>query len=291
MKSVSRVKRCVYKKVLSLIIIISGIILVTDIFPLKAIAQGNLLITPIRVVFEGQKKMHELNLANTGKDSAKFLVSFMEIKMNEDGTFEKITEPDSGQNFASNNLRFFPRTVMLAPGEAQLVKVQLTKTNQLTAGEYRSHIYFRGIPNEAPLGETMPVSDSTGISIKLVPVFGITIPVIIRVGESTTKVSLSNLSLDDSIPSRLHVTFNRTGNFSTYGDLIVNHVSVQGKITKVGNINGIAVYAPNAVRKFQMDLNIRPGINLHKGKLEVVYSTKTSGATTVPLAKAELLLQ
>jgi len=260
--------------------------------PLKVIAQGNLLITPVRVIFEGQKKIQELNLANTGQDSAKYLVSFMELRMNEDGTFDKINTPDSGQHFASNNLRYFPRTVILAPGEAQLVKIQLTKASQLTPGEYRSHIYFRAVPNDKPLGEKSPVPDSSGISVKLVPVFGITIPVIIRVGTSDTKVSIQDLSLDYSVPYRLNMTFNRTGNFSVYGDLTINHISSQGKITPVGNVNGLAVYTPNALRHFHLDLDsTKKNIDYHKGKLQVIFTTKTGTTTTTELAQAELQLQ
>jgi P pilus assembly chaperone PapD len=92
-------------------------------------AQGNLLVTPKRVVFEGNRRSEELNLAKVGKDSATFVISFIQIKMNDYGTFEQIMQPDSNQRFADKNLRFFPRTVTLAPNEAQTVKVQLTKAN------------------------------------------------------------------------------------------------------------------------------------------------------------------
>jgi len=78
-----------------------------------ALAQGNLLITPRRVVFEGNKRTQELNLANTGQDSAKYNVSMIQYRMKEDGSFEEITIPDPGQNFADKYVRFFPRTVSL----------------------------------------------------------------------------------------------------------------------------------------------------------------------------------
>lgn len=265
--------------------------LLTTVLALKVSAQGNLLITPVRVIFEGQKKMQELNLANTGQDSAKYLVSLIEIRMKEDGTFESISEPDSGQHFASSNLRFFPRTVNLAPGEAQLVKIQLTKASQLATGEYRSHIYFRAVPNEKPLGEKPQIKDSTDISVKLIAVFGISIPVIIRVGANDTKVSINDLALDYSIPYRLNMTFNRSGNFSVYGDITVNYISPQGKTTQVANVNGLAVYTPNPLRHFHLDLdNSLKNVDYHKGKLQVLFTTKNSGTTISELAQAELPL-
>lgn len=255
----------------------------------KLYAQGNLLINPRRAVFEGQKKIMELNLANTGKDTARYVISLIEIRMNPDGSFEKIDQPDTGQNFASNYVRFFPRTVTLAPNEAQVVKVQVVKTDQLPAGEYRSHLYFRAVPQALPLGETDSHKDSSGISVLLTPIFGISIPVIVRVGESTAQVNLSDLSLQmagDSTPT-LNIGFKRTGNMSVYGDLKIDFVSPQGKVTQVGEVKGIAVYTPNLNRQFRMNLNKTSGIDYHSGKLHVVYSTLVN-SKSLKIAEAEL---
>jgi len=259
---------------------------------IPVMAQGNLLITPRRVVFEGNKRSEELNLANTGKDTAKYNVSILEYRMREDGSFEEISQPDPEQKFADKYLRFFPRVVVLAPNEAQVVKIQVTKANELEPGEYRSHVYFRAVPDTKPLGEGEIKKDSTAISVRLVPIFGITIPVIIRVGESNTKVTLTDLSyvqVNDTTP-RLKLVFNRTGNMSVYGDLTVEYISPQGKITPAGSVKGIAVYTPNPLRRFQMDLDKTSGINYHTGKLQVIFSTQ-SDLRPVQLANAELLLQ
>jgi hypothetical protein len=211
--------------------------------------------------------------------------------MKEDGSFEEITEPDSGQNFADKYIRFFPRTVTLAPNEAQVVKMQLYKTTDLAQGEYRSHIYFRAVPKEVALGEEDKQKDSTVLSVKLTPIFGITIPVIIRIGESTSKVTLSDLSfqvVNDTIP-QLSLAFNRTGNMSVYGDLEISHISPAGMSTPVGTIRGIAVYTPNSIRRIRMDLNRVPGVDFKSGKLQVIFSGQ-SEAKTIRLADAELIL-
>lgn len=240
-------------------------------------AQGNLLITPRRVVFEGTKKTQELNLANTGQDSAKYNVSIVQYRMKEDGSFEEITVADEGQNFADKNIRFFPRTVTLAPNEAQVVKMQLTKTDQLKPGEYRSHVYFRAVPNETALGTDDTTKDSTAIGVKLIPIFGITIPVIIRTGVSTMQVTLSDLKLDvinDTIP-RLQFAFNRSGNQSVYGDILVEHISPQTVVTPVGTVRGIAVYTPNTVRRFQMDLDKKTKVDFSSGNLKITFNAQS----------------
>ena len=254
-----------------------GLIVASTLISREVKGQGNLLITPRRVVFEGNKKSQELNLANTGQDTAKYNVSIVQYRMKEDGSFQEITTPDEGQNFADKYIRFFPRTVTLAPNEAQVVKMQLIKTDQLTPGEYRSHVYFRAVPKQSALGIDEKVKDSTSIGVKLIPIFGITIPVIIRAGESTTKVSFSNLILNivnDTIP-RLQMEFNRTGNWSVYGDLLVEHISPQALKTKVGVVKGISVYTPNQVRKFQMDLDRKAKVDYHSGTLKITYSSQS----------------
>lgn len=256
----------------------------------RASAQGNLLITPGRIVFDGQKSFQELNLANTGSDTARYAISFMEIRMKEDGTFERILQPDPDQQFASPYLRLFPKSVILAPNEAQSVKVQLKRNSSLAPGEYRSHLYFRAVPAENPLGETAPETPADGISVKLTPLFGISIPVIVRVGETSSDLSLSNLAVSHNEGQpRLSMVCNRTGNASVYGDLQVVHIAPNGKTTQIGLVNGIAVYTPVASRRLNIPLDSKQGIDYRHGKLRVTYTFKPD-ASPARQVQAELPL-
>jgi len=275
----------------SLLIVLTALSGFSFFFSADATAQGNLLITPRRAVFEGSKRSLDLNLANIGQDTATYAISLIQIRMTENGGFESITEPDPDQRFADRNIRFFPRSVTLAPNEAQVVKVQLIRSNELVPGEYRSHFYFRSLPKITPLGEEEVLTDTTTISVRLTPIFGITIPVIIRVGGSNAKVSLYGLSLEmvnDTVP-RFSMVFNRTGNMSFYGDLTVDHISPQGRIIRVGIANGVAVYTPNTTRRFQFNLNNVQGVNFRTGTLRVIY-TAPSDVKPARYAEAELPL-
>jgi len=258
--------------------------------PNTAAAQGNLLLMPKRVVFEGAKKYEEINLANIGKDTARYVITLMHVRMKEDGGFIEINEPGEGENFADKFIRFFPHSVALGPNESQVVKIQLNRSAELTTGEYRSHLYFRAVPNALPLGEEKPAKDS-GISIKLQPVFGITIPVIIRVGEVNAETSLIEPSLqmaEDTIPV-LNMTIQRKGNISVYGDIAVEYISAQGKTIPAGFIKGLAVYTPNPLRRFRMNLENHPGIDYHAGRLHIRYSSPAE-AKKLTLAETDLLL-
>lgn len=251
----------------------SALIAISLFFSFSSFAQGDLMIFPKRIVFEGSKRAHEINLANSGKDSARYVLSVVQIRMNEDGSFENITEPDPGQNFADKFFRIFPRKVVLAPNEAQTVKIQLINTNEMKPGEYRSHLYIRSEEEKMPLGEKEPPADPSAISVKLVAVFGISIPVIILSGDNNTEVKLTDLSFNakDTVPT-VRFTFNREGNMSTYGDIAVNYISPDGKSTPVAYAKGLAVYTPTAKRHFNLALSQPAGINYSKGTIQVTYS-------------------
>lgn len=259
----------------------------------NASAQGNLLITPRRVVLEGNKKSFDLSLSNTGKDTSTYQISMIQIRMKEDGGFEQITEPDPDQKFADKYLRFFPRQVKLGPNETQIVKINLMNSSDLVAGEYRSHFWFRAIPKVTPLGEPDKSGiDSTAFTVKLTPIFGITIPAIIRVGESNTQVKLSDLDFsfqNDTIPV-LKFTFLRSGNMSVYGDIAIDYISTEGKVTRVGIANGVAVYTPNSIRHFQLNLYKLPGIDFRSGTLRIIYSAP-SDLKPQRFAEAELAIR
>ncbi len=249
-----------------------GLVLLLSSLPLLSKAQGDLLITPRRVVFEGSKQSQELTLANTGTDTAKYNVSFVQYRMTESGAFEQITEPDSGQYFADRYIRIFPRSVTLAPNESQVVRMQFRKLPDLKPGEYRSHLYFRAVPDEKPLGDD-DAADTTSIGIRLIPIFGITIPVIARIGELPLSVELTDLKLDNNTDTvaQLDITFKRSGDKSVFGDLLVYWVSPAGGQTEVGVVRGIAVYTPNKVRRFNMKLRNLPDVDYNQGTILVKY--------------------
>lgn len=252
-------------------------LLLTVFFALPMVAQGDLLITPRRVVFEGNKRVEELNLSNTGRDTSVYNVSFVQYRMADDGTFQEITEPDPGQNFADKNLRFFPRTVTLAPGEAQTVRMQVLNRERLAPGEYRSHVYFRSVPKEGALGLDNADADTSALSIRIIPIFGITIPIIIRVGESDTRVAISDVALQkvDDSTNVVAFTFNREGNMSAYGDVRVTHISPGGTNTLLGAVNGVAVYTPNKKRNFQVLIDRAVIVDLKSGSLKVEYLSQS----------------
>jgi hypothetical protein len=236
-------------------------------------AQGDLMIYPKRLLFDGSKRSQELNLVNNGHDTARYVISVLQIRMKEDGSFETIVQPEDGQYFADKNFRFFPRNVVLGPKEAQTVKIQLVQYSKLTPGEYRSHLYFRAEQEKKPLEKESSDPASGALAIRIVPIYGISIPVLIRTGESTTEISLSKISFqfeNDSLPI-LKMNLNRKGNMSVYGDITIDYISREGKEIPVAMVKGLAVYTPNITRQIQVPLKKQAGIDYHKGALHIVF--------------------
>jgi hypothetical protein len=254
-------------------------------------AQGDLLVSPVRVVFEGNKQKEEISLVNIGNDTATYSVSFLQYNMTEDGDFVLIEKPAEGEMFADPYLRVFPRQVTLAPREAQVVRLQLRRKPGMASGEYRSHLYFRAEKESKPLGLDSSVTDPKLMSVQITPIFGISIPVIIRTGEVKVVSTLSDLKIEfeqDTI-ANLKLVINRTGNISVFGDIIVEYIPAKGKPVEIGLVRGVAVYTSANKRNFSVHLKNTKDINLSTGKLRVRY-TSPKDSPYVLYAEKELIL-
>lgn len=256
-------------------------------FSSQSVAQGDLLITPKRVVFEGNKQVESLNLVNIGSDTAIYSISFIQYNMKEDGSFMTVDEPDSSQMVANPYLRIFPHRVVLAPGEPQVIMLQCRRTTDMKPGEYRSHLYFRAENDIKPPGENS--GNNELLSVQLNPVFGLSIPVIIRSGSVNVSSTLSDLKLENrqEAGQYLSLKINRTGNISTYGDIIIEFVNSQGKSSQVGAVNGVGVYTNISARNVLLKLNNTSGSPLADGKLRVLY-VSNGDTKRVTYAEAEL---
>jgi P pilus assembly chaperone PapD len=243
--------------------------------------QGDLVIMPRRVILDARKRTQELNIANSGADTAKYLISVVHYRMLENGAFEEIFKPDSAQYFADKHFRFFPRSVTLAPNESQTIKIQTINTNDMQAGEYRSHLYFRAVADE-PVGDKATKIPKS-LSVQLVPTFGTAIPVIIRNGNTSVKVNIEKPQVvwDANKAPQLKMAFKRSGNISVYGDLTVQHIAPTGKTTQVALAKGLAIYTPNQIRTILLNLDKNQSVDYHKGKLNIIYSTSGDSKTEV----------
>lgn len=273
------------KKILLMLILLMGL-------EIQSMAQGDLLITPKRVVFEGNKQREELNLVNIGKDTTTYSISFVQKNMKEDGSFLNIENPDPGQMFADTYLRIFPRQVTLAPGEPQVIMLQCRRTPDMPAGEYRSHLFFRSEKDYNPLGTKNSDQDKMKLSVQLIPIYGMSIPVIIRSGAVNVSTALVDLKLEkrqDSI-QYFNLTITRIGNISTYGDIKLQFIPADGKTFEIDGKKGVGIYTNINKRNVSIKINSKQSKILKNGKLKVQYISNEEGKKTVVYAEGEFII-
>ena len=267
-------------------------ITVPMLVPHTAYAQGGqLAVAPTRVVFEGRSRSAQLSLVNKGTKTATFRIRVVNLRMDEKGNMGEIDKPAPGQNFAGKLFRYSPRQVVLKPGASQAIRILLRKPKGLAAGEYRSHLMMQNVPANTGLSiEQTQAAD--GVQIRMVPVFGITIPVIVRHGKTAVQVALKNLSLlpadKDNKTPRLKFTLARDGNRSAFGDLTAT-LNNGGSQVILGQIMRLAVYTPNASRTVMMPLTLPDGVKLSGGTVHVAFNqTKDNGGKTMGEASLKM---
>lgn len=261
---------------LALNFIIKGILwalFLTALFSGQLQAQGNLVIFPRRMIFEENKTIQEFTLGNSGKDTAIYEISLVQMRMKKDGGFEVIGKPDSGQLFASPYLHYFPQKIILGPDETQKIRVGVSDISKMPEGEYRSHLSFRAVSAKKITAKQSLVPGT--FSVQIIPYFGISVPIIIRAGNIQGKVNIQGMSLttsrDDS--EVLNMILKRSGAASVYGSVVVNYISASGQKRALTNIDGLAIYTPNTQRSIHIALPALPGLNYKTGALEIIYKS------------------
>lgn len=217
-----------------------------------AAGPGDLLISPLRVVLAGRERAVELTLVNKGAESAVYRLSFVERDMAEDGSLiERAAETPAS---AAALVRFAPREIALAPNAPQTIRLMLRATEQLADGEYRSHLLFAAQPAEDAASIEGPATNATRISIRLTPVYGVTIPIIVRKGALSASASLTNpvLKRDVDGGAILSATLERTGDRSLFGDV---EVAAPGGKKPIAVKSGVALYVPNVSRRIEIALD------------------------------------
>ena len=240
---------------------------------------GDLLVAPTRVVFEGRDRNAEITLVNTGPTPATYRITFVELRMDEHGGTREIAAAEAEPNelTASGLIRYFPRQVVLEPLVAQTVRLQLRKPEGLAEGEYRSHLLLRAVPEGDPAeGDPAGPGAAAGIAIDLKAIFGISVPVIVRHGETAAEARLADLRLlpgKEGALAALSFRLERSGNRSLYGNLKATLTPRGGKPLVVAAANGVALYTPNLARRSALELSLPAAPGELKGELRLAYAT------------------
>ena len=217
----------------------------------SAYANGDLLVAPTRVVLDGSRTT-EVYLNNTGDEPATYRISLEVKRMQPEGRLQNIAEEDVNaiEQAALDMVQFSPRRITLPPNKPQTVRIGIRKPEGLPDGEYRVHMLFRAIP-EARAVESD--TEKTGVSINIVPIYGVTIPIIVRQGEVAASAAISGPRIVqiDGKPT-LVIDVARTGDASLYGDLLVMKA---GQEEPVFQARGIGIYPEIGSRRLSFTID------------------------------------
>lgn len=255
-------------------------------------AWANLMVSPARIVFEQKQRSAQLDLINNSNETTTYRISIVNRRMSETGEFSSIDSPAPGEQFAGDLLRYSPRQVVLPPGAGQVVRVMLRKPADLAPGEYRSHLIFEKVaaPKAHTSIDTQAAPSDGQVSVQLTMLTGLSIPVIVRHGQTAATVTLAGLELSQPAPGQgamLAAVLQRSGNRSVYGDLSATFTPQGGAAQEVAKAGGVAVYTPNALRRIKLE--IKPGLTLARGTLRLTFSERAeSGGKLLAEAAIEL---
>jgi hypothetical protein len=143
-------------------------------------------------------------------------------------------------------------------------------------GEYRSHFTVVAAPEDS---NGLTIEDAAGpigpgeIRVRVIPRFGISIPIIVRKGVTNVTAGIENLRIGagpENKPAIL-LTITREGNRSVFGDFEVFATAQGGPRVKIGEVKGVAVY-PEINRRDVVIGLITPDAPPQAGAmLEVIY--------------------
>ncbi|GAA4008510.1 hypothetical protein GCM10022280_01560 [Sphingomonas swuensis] len=245
---------------------------------------GDLLVAPTRIILDGGRGT-EIILNNIGEETATYRISVELRRMRADGSFEDVTAPSANEIAARDMIVYAPRRVTLPPRQPQTIRIAARAPAGLADGEYRVHLLFRAVP--PPQAPVATPADFKGIGFALTPVYGVTIPVIVRLGNLSAKAGIANVGKTqvDGKPA-IGLELSRSGSRSTFGEV---RIVKAGMTEPLAAQKGIAVYTELDKRSVAVPIDAK-FVAQATGPVTVQYLETVDGVTT-KLAETSTVLR
>lgn len=173
---------------------------------------------PRRVVFGVGQNDAELVMINRSARPVTFSIELERLRMDALGRWSAVTAATDGEQFADKIVRLAPRRAQVAPGGAQVIRLQRFKTP--AGDEARAHV-------------SMHITSPGGVAV-------VKIPLIVKVRPNAeAKVR----SVRWVSPSAVEVVIERQGSTSVYGAVVLDWLRPDGG-HEPADRRDIAVYPP-----------------------------------------------
>jgi len=242
---------------------------------------GDVNVFPKRVVIDPRQRVASVGLFNRAAAQSQYDITLTDMMMTAEGQLVELASVADAAararvKAASSLLRWSPRRVTLASHDSQTIRIMARLAPDLPPGEYRTHFSAVAVPDiasENSIERAAGNNNANTVGVMIVPRFGISIPVILRVGETTLTAGLRDLVVTTEPGGRhaIRLTITREGTRSAFGDL---SVTVTGTKSKVTEIKGIGVYTEVNQRTVNIPLDpaLDPRLIARGARLTVTYT-------------------
>jgi len=237
--------------------LVYGLLLASAVMVGMASEAHALRVTMKRILFEGSKRADILILINNTNEEMSYRLGWRRMRMTEDQSIVPLEDDDAGADLkpADDMVVYAPRRVVLPPGGSQQVRLMLRKPKDIAEGEYRSHFWVEPESGSVKFDpQKADVDPTKGPAVQIKMLTGITLPVIVRVGDLKATSTIQNGVVKRSgADGKATFVLTREGNRSLYGDMEFTCGS-----TVVSQVRGIAVYTEVTKRNLDFDLKNLP---------------------------------
>ena len=236
-------------------------------------------ITPRRLTFDRVRRNGTVFILNQGTEPVTVDLAIGDRVMLPDGQIfpaEDAARRADGQAAAAQLksarelMQVSPRRVTLQPGRPQTVRLRMGSLPDPSSGEHRSHLTVTTIPPRE--AGTTPEAAAAGaqnqLSFQIVAVYGLSIPLIVRPGETDVRATIEGARVELTGPSAARpqdkptpvAAFDlvRQGSSSAYGNFEVQVVGARRGSTPLGAVRGVAVYPEITRRAVRIPLSRTP---------------------------------
>jgi hypothetical protein len=262
-----------------------------------AVTSGDVNLTPRRLVFGPRDRgVKEITIFNRTSGTATYTIALTDQAMTSDGA---IVAPDKAPaaeqarlKSALSFIRYSPRQMTLGPHESQTVRLQARPPAGEPPAEYRTHFSVTATPppdTGVDIAAAASGAQSDLLQVRVTPIYGIMIPIIVRTGELSAQTSISNVHLVE-LQGRRGIGFaiNRSGGRSVYGGIDI-YLEGSGSPKKIGGIRGLGVYSEIDQRRVVIPIDPNAPAVGAGSHVKIVYTDDELSPGTV-LAQTEATL-
>ena len=237
-------------------------------------------LTPRRLVFgPNDRGVKEITVFNKTTATATYTIRLVDEAMTPDGALVAADKAPADEKAklksATAWVRFSPRQVTLGPQSAQTVRVQVRRPPDAAPGEYRTHFSVSAVPpadNGVDIAAAATGTQGNTLQVKLTPVYGIMIPIIVRNGELPAQAGITGVQLVKGAGREgIQFDITRAGSRSVYGGIDVYLVG-EGADKKIAAIKGVGVYSEINSRKITLPIDPKAGPIAPGARVKIVYT-------------------